>query len=82
MPSDSGVLLKDTQYAALTEYLPSMRGSQIYNERNLVILSLFEILEHRQYKHFFAPAIFCRTVTAVIEKGANHKRNHLEGVDF
>ena len=31
-------------------------GAQVYDERNLVILSRFEIAEHRQYRHDFAPA--------------------------
>lgn len=39
-------------------------GSQVYDERNLVILSRFEILEHHQYKHDFAPAPRYKKVTA------------------
>lgn len=39
-------------------------GSQVYDERNLVILSRFEILEHHQYKHDFAPAPHYQKVTA------------------
>lgn len=39
-------------------------GKQVYNERNLVILSRFEIVEHRQYKHQYAPAPLYRKVTA------------------
>jgi hypothetical protein len=39
-------------------------GMQVYDERNLVILSRFEIPEHHQYKHDFAPAPRYRKVTA------------------
>ncbi len=39
-------------------------GKQVYNERNLVILSRFAITEHRQYKHEFAPAPRYQKVTA------------------
>jgi endonuclease/exonuclease/phosphatase family metal-dependent hydrolase len=58
-------LLEDTAYA---EYhmvsTKTMDGEQVYDERNLVILSRFEILEHQQYKHDFAPAPRYRKVTA------------------
>ena len=43
--------------------------SQIYSERNLVILSRYEILEHNQYKHVFAPAPLYRLVTAITGEG-------------
>lgn len=36
----------------------------VFDERNLVILSRFEILASQQYKHQFAPAPFYRSVTA------------------
>ncbi|WP_419661830.1 hypothetical protein Dvar_22630 [Desulfosarcina variabilis str. Montpellier] len=39
-------------------------GSQVYDERNLVILSRFEIVEHQQYKHDFAAAPCYKKVTA------------------
>jgi endonuclease/exonuclease/phosphatase family metal-dependent hydrolase len=39
-------------------------GTQVYDERNLVILSRFEILEHHQFKHDFAPAPRYQKVTA------------------
>jgi endonuclease/exonuclease/phosphatase family metal-dependent hydrolase len=39
-------------------------GTQVYDERNLVILSRFEILEHHQYKHDFALAPRYQKVTA------------------
>lgn len=43
-------------------------GSQVYDERNLVILSRFEILEHHQYKHDFASAPYYQKVTAKPEE--------------
>jgi hypothetical protein len=39
-------------------------GTQVYDERNLVVLIYFEIPEHHQYKHDFAPAPRYRKVTA------------------
>jgi endonuclease/exonuclease/phosphatase family metal-dependent hydrolase len=47
------------QVSTMTE-----NGVQVYDERNLVVLSRFEILEHHQYKHDFAPAPRYRKVTA------------------
>jgi len=38
-------------------------GKQVYDERNLVILSRYEIVSHRQYKHEYAPAPRYRKVT-------------------
>jgi endonuclease/exonuclease/phosphatase family metal-dependent hydrolase len=43
-------------------------GTQVYNERNLVILSRFEIAEHHQYKHDFALAPRYQKVTAKPEE--------------
>lgn len=37
---------------------------QVFDKRNLVVLSRFEIIEHQQYKHDFAPAPSYRQVTA------------------
>jgi endonuclease/exonuclease/phosphatase family metal-dependent hydrolase len=37
-------------------------GKQVYDERNLVILSRYEILSHQQYKHEYAPAPLYRKV--------------------
>jgi endonuclease/exonuclease/phosphatase family metal-dependent hydrolase len=37
---------------------------QVYDERNLVILSRYEILSHQQYKHDYAPAPRYQKVTA------------------
>ena len=39
-------------------------GKQVYDERNLVILSRYEILSHQQYKHDYAPAPCYQKVTA------------------
>ncbi|OEU47288.1 MAG: endonuclease [Desulfobacterales bacterium S3730MH5] len=39
-------------------------GTQVYDERNLVILSRYEIVEHHYYKHDYAPAPCYRKVTA------------------
>ena len=58
-------LLEETPYS--NYYQASTKttdNQQVYDERNLVILSRFEIIEHQQYKHKFAPAPFYRTVTA------------------
>jgi len=39
-------------------------GKQVYDERNLVILSSYEIVSHQQYKHDYAPAPRYQKVTA------------------
>lgn len=39
-------------------------GKQVFDERNLVILSRFPITEHQQYKHKFSPAPLYQKVTA------------------
>jgi len=58
-------LLEGTQYAdffrASTQTTTS---SQVYDKRNLVILSRYPIVQHRQYKHDYAPAPSYRKVTA------------------
>ncbi|MHC1754044.1 MAG: endonuclease/exonuclease/phosphatase family protein [Methanosarcina sp.] len=62
--------LKDTQYASFNKVSTMDEGgSQVYRERNLVIISRYEILEHQQYKHRFAPAPLYRTVTEVTSGG-------------
>lgn len=43
--------------------------AQVYDERNLVILSRFEITEHQQYRHNFAPAPRYQKVTATPPEG-------------
>ncbi len=40
------------------------QNPQVFDKRNLVVLSRFEIVEHQQYKHEFAPAPSYRQVTA------------------
>jgi endonuclease/exonuclease/phosphatase family metal-dependent hydrolase len=58
-------LLSDTPYAAYHKVSTTTAdGAQVYDERNLVILSRFEIAEHHRYKHDFADAPRYRKVTA------------------
>jgi endonuclease/exonuclease/phosphatase family metal-dependent hydrolase len=58
-------LLADTPYAAYHKVSTMTEdGTRVYDERNLVVLSRFPILEHHQYKHDFAPAPHYRKVTA------------------
>jgi endonuclease/exonuclease/phosphatase family metal-dependent hydrolase len=45
-------------------------GKQVYDERNLVILSRYEILSHQQYKHDYAPAPRYQKVTARTGSGS------------
>jgi endonuclease/exonuclease/phosphatase family metal-dependent hydrolase len=62
-------LLANTPYAAYHQVSTMTEdGTQVYDERNLVILSRFEISEHHQYKHDFAPAPRYRKVTAKPEE--------------
>jgi endonuclease/exonuclease/phosphatase family metal-dependent hydrolase len=62
-------LLEETPYSGynlastMTENNP-----QVYDERNLVILSRFEMLEYNQYRHDFAHAPQYRKVTAQPEE--------------
>jgi endonuclease/exonuclease/phosphatase family metal-dependent hydrolase len=58
-------LLADTPYQDFYQVSTTTADlKQVFNERNLVTLSRFEILESKQYKHQFAPAPFYRAVTA------------------
>ncbi len=58
-------LLEGTPYADYeVAFTTTEDGEQVFRERNLVILSRYEILEHQQYRHDFAPAPFYRMVTA------------------
>ncbi len=58
-------LLEGTAYAKYHQVTTTTEGAkQIFDERNLVILSRFEIIEHDQYKHKFASAPVYRMVTA------------------
>lgn len=58
-------LLEGTRYADY-EVVSTQKedGSGVYDERNLVVLSRYGILEHDQYKHEYAPAPFYQTVTS------------------
>ncbi len=50
-------LLKDMQYANFERvFTIDKKNSQIYDERNLGILSRYKVVEHHQYKHEYAPA--------------------------
>jgi endonuclease/exonuclease/phosphatase family metal-dependent hydrolase len=58
-------LLANTPYAEYHHVSTLTEGSkQVYDERNLVILSRFEITEHHQYLHDFAIAPRYQKVTA------------------
>lgn len=58
-------LLEDTPYAGYHRVSTmTADGFQVYDERNLVILSRHEITEHHQYKHDYAPAPRYQKVTA------------------
>lgn len=57
-------LLAGTRYAAYHRVSTmTAGGTQVYEERNLVILSHYTIIEHHQYKHDFAPAPRYQQVT-------------------
>lgn len=45
------------------------QGNQVYNERNLVVLSQYPIIEARQYRHKFAPPPVYQIVTEELEAG-------------
>lgn len=58
-------LLANTSYAEYHHVSTLTEDSlQVYDERNLVVLSRFEIAEHHQYLHDFAAAPHYRKVTA------------------
>jgi len=62
-------LLADTPYADYHHVSTLTESSkQVYDERNLVILSRFEITEHHQYLHDFALAPRYQKVTAKPEE--------------
>jgi len=59
-------LLEGTEYADFFRVsTKTADGSQVYDKRNLVILSRYPITQHKQYKHDYAPAPSYRKVTAV-----------------
>lgn len=57
-------LLEDTPYAAYQRVSTMTTENQVYDERNLVILSRFAIADRQQYRHKFAQAPRYRKVTA------------------
>jgi endonuclease/exonuclease/phosphatase family metal-dependent hydrolase len=57
-------LLQGTPYANYKQVSTTTDKKQVYDVRNLVILSRFDIIKHEQYKHQFAPAPSYRMVTA------------------
>jgi exonuclease III len=57
-------LLAGTQYANYNRVSTKTQNNEVFNERNLVILTHFEILEHGQFKHDFARAPRYQKVTA------------------
>jgi predicted extracellular nuclease len=60
-----GQLLEGTAYANYYQVSTKTEdGKQVYDERNLVILSRFEILEYQQFKHKYAPPPSYQKVTA------------------
>lgn len=62
-------LLEGTPYAGYSKVSTmTADGKQVYDERNLVILSRYEITEHHQYKHDYAPAPRYQKVTAQPEE--------------
>jgi len=57
-------LLQNTPYANYHRVSTMTQANEVFDERNLVILSRFQIVEHHQYKHDFAPAPRYQKVTA------------------
>jgi endonuclease/exonuclease/phosphatase family metal-dependent hydrolase len=61
-----GQLLAGTSYANYHQASTTIQGGvDVYDERNLVILSRFQIIEHHQYKHDYALAPLYRKVTSI-----------------
>lgn len=58
-------LLEQTPYHAFHQASTNAQTGQVYDKRNLVILSRFEILAAEQYKHQFTPTLMYRSVTAI-----------------
>jgi len=64
-------LLKKTPYKDYHRVSTmTVDGAQVYDERNLVVLSCFPVVEHGQYKHEFALAPRYQKVTAQPEEAA------------
>jgi endonuclease/exonuclease/phosphatase family metal-dependent hydrolase len=57
-------LLADTDYAAFPRVSTLTQAGEVFDERNLVVLSRYPILSSRQLKHDLAPAPEYRRVTA------------------
>jgi predicted extracellular nuclease len=63
-------LVEGTPYADYSMVSTTTKdGKQVYDERNLVILSRYEIVSHQQYKHEYAPAPLYRKVMEKIDEG-------------
>ena len=59
-------LLENTPYLAYHQIsTKTADGAQVYDERNLVVLSRFEITEYNQYKHDHIKAPFYQKMTSV-----------------
>jgi hypothetical protein len=77
-PPALDALIQETQYAGFHRISTNTEdGTGVYNERNLVILSRYVILESHQYKHHFAPAPFYKTVTAKTAQGEEPKAERI-----
>jgi predicted extracellular nuclease len=62
-------LVEGTPYADYSMVSTTTKdGKQVYDERNLVILSRYEIVSHQQYKHEYAPAPLYRKVMEKIDE--------------
>ncbi|WP_440956045.1 endonuclease/exonuclease/phosphatase family protein [Methanosarcina sp. Mfa9] len=67
-------LLRDTRYAGFHRVSTMIGdGSEVCDKRNLVILSRYEIQEHHQYRHYYAPAPHYRLVMEEREEGEEQK---------
>ncbi|MBN2419290.1 MAG: endonuclease/exonuclease/phosphatase family protein [Deltaproteobacteria bacterium] len=66
-------LLENTKYSEYRQVSTiTADGAQVYDERNLVILSRFEISEHNQYRHNHIPAPSYQKVMSIpAEEEAN-----------
>lgn len=57
-------LLEKTPYSNFHRATTQTNNGQVYQQRNQVILSRFEISEYRQYKNEFIPPLLYRQITA------------------
>lgn len=59
-------LLENTQYVDYNQVSTmTADGAQVYDERNLVIISRFEIAEHSQYRHEHIPAPYYQKAMSI-----------------